>query len=298
MTTELDWYGRDWKFLRTQVVKLGLQFKAPLLQAATDSKELPVADFIDNMIKAASSMIPLDERGIWQNSLPLLVDIGWLAAELEKDRLALRGEKTVNDRPVKPEQALARKLSLYLEMNRRNHIADEMGISSNQIKNWERLDKVSREVAAATTSNRCNDEHFTELARFIKTNRSHDKNLPRRAKTVKGYFYRFSRDCIENIDDREETMDKLSIQEAREMLQGVAMSELARCLQRLTSEQMEILDLAFRLGLSKVTHISIESYLGEKNMAPQHFEQQKDKVIDRLRSCLEAGLVFKQGETE
>jgi hypothetical protein len=238
----------------------------------------------------------LDQLGLCQNCLPLLIQSEWLHVEFERDRDALYGRKNHNGKAVQPRQALGRKLTQFFEMNRREHIANDLGVSSNKVKTWERLDRISRNlIKDSRSANRCVEEHFEELARFVKVNHGHDKNLPRRAKTIKGYFYRFSDNCIENIEDRDGTMDKLSLQEVKDLLQEVGITELARCLQQLSATEQEIIDVSFHLGLSKVVYRSIKDYCYNRQLKKKQFEKKRNQVIDKLRQCLELSLISRHG---
>lgn len=295
MITEHDWYGTDWKLLRNQLVKLCLQHSETLLQRINDSHNILLEEFITIVGKAINDRIPFDQLGLWQNCLPLLIHPQWLEKELKKDKKALSGQKTNKGRKVSPRQALARKLILFFEMNRRQHIADELGVSSNKVKTWERLDKISRKISREQSINRCSDNHFEELAGYVKSYHGHDRNLPRKANTVKGYFYRFSDECIENIEDRDTTMDRVSLQDAKDLLQGVGMLELGKCLQELSPTTLEIIDVSFGIGISKVNYLSIDSYLQTKQMDHSHFATQQDKAISQLRECLELRLAARQG---
>lgn len=299
MVEERDWYGRDWKILRTQLIKLSLLHCESLLEGIGNSGEkieLLIDYFVVQTQNDISERVAQDQLGLWQNCLPLFVQLDWLYVELEQDQDALLGRKRNNGKKVQPRQALARKLALFFEMNRRDHIANELGVSSNKVKTWERLDRISRSLTKnSSASNRCSDDHFEDLASYVKANHSHDKNLPRRAKTVKGYFYRFSDDCIENIENRNDTMDKLSLQEAKDLLQGVGIIELSKCLQQLSVAEFEIIDVSFQLGMSKVVYHSIDDYLHNHQLTHDQLEHQRDRVIDKLRQCLEIGLISRQG---
>ncbi len=295
MTIEHDWYGKDWKILRSQLVKLCLRHSELLLRETLEIENILLKEFITIIGKDINDRIPLDQLGLWQHCLPLLIRTQWLEKELERDRKALSGQKTSKGRKVSPRQALARKLNLFFEMNRRQHIADELGVSSNKVKTWERLDKISRKISQEQSINRCSDGHFEELAVYVKSYHGHDKNLPRRANTVKGYFYLFSDECIENIESRDNTMDKLSLQDAKDLLQGVGMVELGKCLQELSLADLEIIDVSFNLGMSNVNYLSIDTYIQDKQLDKNHFTNQQDKAMAQLRQCLELGLAARQG---
>ncbi len=296
MAAERDWYGRDWKILRSQLVKLCLLHCHSLLHGVQKGRPLPVSSFMEKITQDINNRITLDKVGLWQHCLPLLIRRKWLEKELEKDRQVLCGEKKSKGKEVTPHQALARKLNLFFEMNRRQNLAEELGVSSNRIKTWERLDRISRKISQTSPGNRCRDEHFNLLASHVKQYHGHDKNLPRKAKTVKGYFYRFSNECLDNIEDRDSTMDKLSLHKAKDLLQGVGMAELGKCLQEMPAIALEIIDVSFGLGISPIHYLSIEDYLHNNRLTLDHFRKQQDQAMAQLRDCLELRLVARQGE--
>ena len=299
MTTSRDWYGRDWKLLRTQLIKLCLQHCQELLNEVQvkDPDVLAMTNvFLDRVRQDIAARIPLDRLGLWQNSLALMVHPERLARDCEADLEALHGKKTSNGEPVHPRQALARKLQQFLETNRREQVATELGISANKVKTWERLDRISRDmVRQENIGNRCIEEHFEQVARHIKTHHGHDKNLPRRAETVKGYFYRFSSDCLQFIEDRSDTMDKLSLEDAKELLQGVGMADLSHCLQTLSQEQLEILDASFHIGLSRIVYRSVDDYLRNHQLGKVEYGTQLQGILTNLGQCIELRLAARQG---
>ncbi len=296
---ERDWYGRDWKILRTQLVKLCLLHSDALLAGLNnsfDNMEELTNQFLEQIREDIAARISLDRLGLWQNCLSLLIQAERLCMELKRDGEALSGRKKNKGYTVHPRQALARKLNQFFEMNRREHVANELGVSSNKVKTWERLDRVSRKLAKNdTVSNRCTEEHFEALARYVKANHGHDKNLPRRAKTVKGYFYRFSDDCIENIENRDDTMDKLSLQEAKDLLQGAGITQLSKCLQQLSTGDLEIVDVSFQLELSQVVYRSLEDFLHNHKLTQEQFDKRRKQVLDKLQQCLEITLISTSG---
>jgi len=299
METERDWYSESWKILRTQLLKLCLSHSDPLLQAIKvpncQLTELTIS-YIEQVTMDITNRIPQDQIGLWKHCLPILAQPEWLCKELECDRSALLGEKKSTHSKVTPKQALGRKLWQFFEKNRRDFIADQLGVSSNRIKTWERLDRISRSIKSEEElSGRCTEEHFKTLAAHIKQNHAKDKNLPRRAKTVKGYFYRFSRDCIEHIEDTDFTMDRFSLQQAKELMGEVGMKELSQCLERLSDVDIALIDTAFQLQFGKISYLSMEQYCNSNDITKKQFKKKRMEIIHILRDCLELSLAQKQG---
>lgn len=296
---ERDWFGSDWKLLRNELIKLGLQQSDRLLEGlCKDEPDIGflTEEYLDTLTRRVADYVLEDRLGLWQKAMSLLTGVKWLARELENDLKALQGRKEYQGVAVIPKQAFARKLWLYFEHNRREVIATEMGISAHKVKTWERLDRISRELAKESSiAYRCQEEHFEQVAKHIKKQHGEDKNLPRSAKTVKGYFYRFSKECVENIDDQKKTMDKLSINDARELLQGVGIDQLSYCLSKLSTTELELIDSKFRLGVSKISYRSIDDYLQSKKTTRIHFEACLTEILAGLRRCLEVGAAARHG---
>ena len=139
MVFDHDWYGKDWKILRSQLLKLCLQYSNSFLQRVSEAKEISLGEYITTIEKNINTRIPPDQLGLWQNCLPLLIRTEWLKKELERDIKALCGQKTNKGKKVSPRQALARKLNQFFEMNRRQHIADELCVCCRSLYcpgNW------------------------------------------------------------------------------------------------------------------------------------------------------------------
>lgn len=299
MIEERDWYGRDWKKLRSQLLKLCLQYGDEFLASLSSSPGnlmQIVYSFIENIERDILHRIPPDRLGLWQKALPFFANKQLLFEWLENDKPALLGEKINNGNPVKPRQALGRKLCQYFEQERRQQIAAGYGVSANRIKTWERLDRISREVAAQNkTRQRCSEEHFIMLAEHVKEKFSHDKNLPRKTNTIQDYFYQFSDDCYEKIDNQDDGMEKISLQEARDLLDHVGMAQLSRCLNRLSGEELEIVDAAFQLGIGKVQYLSLNDFLEKHSLTAEAYEQKRIEILSKLRFCLECSLHEQRG---
>lgn len=301
MIEERDWYGKDWKNLRTNLLKLCLLYGEKFLADLSHSPSFInlVDEFVKEIEKDILSRISRDNLGLWQMALPLLSNKKLLLDWLEKDKLVLIGNKLNDGNPVKPLQALGRKLCQYFEQERRQLVAAGYGVSPNRIKTWERLDRISREFASKNnTKQRCSEEHFTELSKHVKAEFPHDKNLPRKINTIQDYFYQFSADCYENIENQDYSMDKISMLEAKTLLGKVGMAQLSQCLGRLSTDEMEIVDVAFQLGIGKVQYLSLKDFLDKRSLTPDEYELKKREVLEKLRFFLECGLQQNLGGSE
>ncbi len=290
-----NWYKRDWRILRNQLIQLSLTYSKIILQGIAGNN-IPVEVFLKQIREDIAERIAGDQLGLWQNALPLLIDPDWLQRELERDITALSGKKRDKGEYISPKQALARKLILFFERNRREHLASEQGVSSHRVKTWERLDKISRVLAREQSyTTRCVEEHFAALADYIKSNYSHDKNLPRRAEKVMEYFYQFNDECLEHIQDYDSIQDNLSIQEAQELLHGIGRAELEACLGELSAEERKFIEVRFHLGLSDAVSHCPDDYMQNLEMEKSLLEEKQADVLVMLRRCLELRLAARQG---
>jgi len=293
-----DWYGKDWKILRSQLVKLCIQFSTNLLDAVHHEDNFPnhVQQFCESVQKDISSKIHNDLLGLWEKCLPLFVNQQQLVQLLENDIKALKGEKRHRNSRIQPRQALGRILLKFFEYERRELIASGMGVSSNKVKTWERLDTISRKLADKNgTMSRCNEDHFNDLAMYVREKCSHDRNLPRRTSTIRDYFYQFSDACIghkiENIDG----MGHLSFEETKGLLNGVGMAELIKCLERLSQDAVEIIDVEYGLGIGKIQYRTIGDFLMARDLTVELYEKKKASIIQELRDCFEYSLLERIG---
>lgn len=294
MSGERDWYGRDWRSLRSNLLKLCLQHSEELLaEVRTYPERLPdmVDAFVEKVLVDISQRIPLDQLGLWEKAPVLFVNRARLIEWLESDKRAIRGEKIHNGQPINPRQALGQKLWQYFELARREQLADDLGVSAGKIKTWERLDRISREVARQNpVSKRCSDEHFRELAGVVKARHLNDKNLPRKVTTIKAYFYRFCDECHENIGDLNDGIEITTLEEAKDLLQGVGMEMLNECLLKMSTDEMEIIDIGFNLGIGQVQYRTTQDYLHAKSISSTEYKDRLARILEKLRRCLESSL--------
>ncbi|PIE59385.1 MAG: hypothetical protein CSA32_04135 [Desulfobulbus propionicus] len=291
MAATRDWYGKDWKILRTQLVKLCLVHCENLLSALKKSGHYSREEFtrfIDVVREDIFQRTMEDKLGLWENCLPLMSDVSKLELELKKDKKTLSGQTEKSGKATIPVQAFARILKQFFELSRRQIVADDLGVSSNKVKTWERLDKISRQLCKdKNITNRCREDHFEELAGHVKSHYGHDKNLPRRANKVMEYFYRFSDDCIQFIDEFKTAENRLSLQETQSIFANTGMKELVHCLEELNEDECQLIDLFFNVGLSRLVYRTVDDYLAQHNITMSQLHKKRNAVIDKLRRSLE-----------
>jgi len=289
-----DWYGKDWRSLRSNLLKLCLQHSGELLTGVRTNPEiLPemVDAFIEKVLVDISQRIPLDKLGLWEKSLPLFVNRERFVEWLEADMRAIRGEKIHKGQPINQRQALGQKLWQYFELARREQVADDLGVSAGKIKTWERLDRISREVRRQNQLiQRCSGEHFRELAGIVKARHPNDRNLPRKESTIEAYFYWFCDECRENIGDLNDEIEMTTLEEAKDLFRGIGMEKLNECLRNMSSEDLEIVDVSFGLGIGEVQYITTQDYQHAKSISSSEYKDRLARILGKLRRCLESSL--------
>jgi len=300
MSEKRDWYGRDWKMLRSSLIKVCRIYQDELLssiKAGPFNLEKAVDFFSNQVTRHISQLVQADRTGLWENALPLLADRRQLREWLEKDRFALCGRKKTNQgEPIASGQALGQKLSQFFETARREQVAAGRGVSPSRIKTWERLDRISRGLAESTNgTSRCIEQHFEEIARHIKKNHAGDKNLPRRPETVRCYFHQFSETCVDVYVEEDAALDALSFNNATHFLNEISTAELKRCLDNLPPKQLEGIDACFCLGITDRQYRTFNDFLKARSFKKKEFEEEKAIIIDSLRDCLEYSLQARLG---
>ena len=294
MSGAREWYGRDWRPLRSNLLKLCLRHSEALLMGVrTNPESLPemVDAFIEKVLVDISQRIPLDKLGLWEKTPALFVNRKRRVEWLGNDRQAIRGEKIYKGQPINPRQALGQKLWQYFEQARREQLADDLGVSTGRIKTWERLDRISRAVSQQKPARkRCSEEHFRELAGVVKERHPNDKNLPRKVNTIEAYFYQFSDECHENVGDLNDAIEMTTLEEAKDLLRGVGMEKLDECLHNMSREDLEIVDVSFNLGIGQVQYRTIQDYLHAKSISSTEYKDRLARILRQLRCCLESSL--------
>ena len=282
------WYGEHWRQLRTQTLKCCLSH-ADALPAKIDA--VAVSRFIETVTADIRNRIYEDRMGLWEKALPLFADPDKLRDWLLADRKILARGTSRSGKPVHRRQALGRRLSQYFEQARRELVAHEMDVNPHRLKTWERLDRLSREIAhGQDIENRCTDAHFAELAAAVRERFPRDRNLPRTPDTIQTYFFKFSHDCRKPADDPQAVLDNAPAPALREIMRGVGAEVLAVCLDKLEPIELEYMDVEFDLGLSTVQYRKKSDFFTSRALSESSFAIRLREILDKLRDCLELAL--------
>lgn len=288
---EREWYGTDWRSLRRNLLNFCIaQAQEFLDEVRSDSADVDkvIEAFFERLLNRMSDLVVNDGVGLWRHALPLFEGrtrfISWIRRDLD----ALRGLRKKKDKFILPKQALGQILWQYFELARRELVATGRGVSVARIKTWERLDRISRKLAAEppVTDQRCAEEHFLELSTYVKDNHPMDRNLPRKVSTIREYFLEFSDACIQF--GVPETMQACSTDESElDFISPLQEQNIEAALQALDETARACLDIAFGTSLSSVSYIDKEAFLVSTGISEQDYRELLETTLERARPLLE-----------
>ncbi len=287
-----DWYGRDWRILRKELVKLCVNCAGAFLEDVRNSPNQLIElleEFKQSVMAEISGLATIDQTGLWPAAMALLVDDGSLDVALKKDLKAIEGGAVRRGNKVSAGQALGQVLRSHFEEARRKLLAADMGTSPSMVKTWERLDRISREITRDRPGvRRCSEEHFNELAGAVKERFPNDKNLPRKISTIQQYFFRFSDECVESVDDISEIHGHWSPEDVRGVFGEFAYEILIECLEAQSPEDAMLVDATFGLGI--FDRESNNVVMMHSNYQDTANERSLVSVLASLRQCLESNI--------
>ncbi len=84
--------------------------------------------------------------------------------------------------------------------------------------------------------------------------------------------------------------------EARELLAGIGKRVLMTALQQLSSTELEVVDIAFGLGVGVVQFRSVDDYLKIRDIDRSKFKAMRERTLRKLRNSLEMTLIAQTGQ--
>ncbi|HID45793.1 MAG TPA: hypothetical protein EYP34_08570, partial [Chromatiaceae bacterium] len=250
-----DWLWKDWRKLKTQLVRLCVRHVGLLLNSAGqyDSSRFP--RFREEVLADIQGRIDEgDGSGIWRECLGLL-------AAFDQLQTTLQGVFRKPPKDLLPCQLLGRSLQFFLEDARRELAALETGETPARVKTWERLNRISlrllnEQQADLSAEERCTEEHFRDIHAWIKAEYAGDYNYPQRLNNIRDFFYIFC-SCCRNQSRRDpgSVPDEYALSTggisslSDSLFNGDAKEALLKALSQLEAEEMEILNVAFELEL-------------------------------------------------
>lgn len=283
---EFEWYGCDWKSLRSNLLKVIIR-SMESYRHENGLSGLSSADagkVTDRLQREVAARVSTDKLGMWEHALPLLVDLESVFEDIEKE-FSKSAQHDISWR-----NRVGSVLKQYLEGSRRAILALDHNVSTNRIKTWERLDQLSRKLAKLRKEDcRCNASHFEALARYVRTHHPKDKNLPKKVSTIEHYFWDFSNECIEMIDN--DDAGALSQEEIGDLFGEVGIPELAVSLSNLTSVHRDVISFEYDLEISDVVFMEKRALLDHHQISAESY----DKLVLQTLGILQRDLQMQLG---
>ena len=284
-----DWLGQDWLKLKSQLVRLCARHVDVLLDTEDQYSRAGFQRFRDAVLEELRQRAKPDKdaSGLWSEALGLLAEFDALGPILEREL----GRKKAQADPV---QVVGQCLRFFLENARRELYALETGETSGRIKTWERLDRISKSLVRLDPereTDRCSDEHFSVLHAYIKEHHNQDYNYPQKLSSIKDFFHLFCECCRNRTVDVEQddvySLTSGGISPLVDSLMDGRMEDILwQCLQQLTKQEMEIMNIEFKLDTTGVTYMSATAYRRETGISKRSYDMTKLKVLQQLLVCL------------
>lgn len=191
MYDENYWYGPlGWPGLRRRLLRLALHQAGPLREHSGADPTTAARHFVESLARTLERRAREDPAGPWSFALPLLADVDGLAARLRQ---------YVGDAPL-PAEHLAQILKLFLEDGRRQQ-------QSHRQRVWNRLNRLSLDLAGNPTEDRCREPHFRAVLAVVVEKHPEDHSLPHTLSGVGSYFLEFCEDCHRGNMDAGDLLD-------------------------------------------------------------------------------------------
>jgi len=275
-----QWYGCDWKSLRSNLVKLSIQVierfvedKAPGGMAAADIGELEA-----RLHHAVNDRIAGDRLTMWSHALPLCVGLAGLADNLAREIGSHEG--------VSWQRRAGAMLKQHFETARREILAADKETHAHRIKTWERLDQISRKVARTRNDEgRCTEAHFQAVSDFVRVEYPRDKNLPKKLSTIETYFWEFSDECVEVVSS--DATEQLPAAEIADLFVDVGIPELGQAIYRLDEVHRDVISFEYELELSGIRFMTRNDLLVHHKLSEQEYDHCVAQGLSQLRQGLE-----------
>lgn len=275
-----EWYGCDWKSLRSNLVKLSIQVIERFVEDKGLSGMVPadIGELEARLHHAVNDRIAGDRLAMWSHALPLCVGLADLADKLAREVGSQEG--------VSWQRRVGAILKQHFETARREILAADKETHAHRIKTWERLDQISRKVARTKDQQvRCTEEHFQAVSDFVRVEYPRDKNLPRKLSTIETYFWEFSDECVEVVS-RDGT-EQLPVAEIADLFVDVGIPELGQVIHRLDEVHRDVISFEYELELPGIRFMTMKDLLAHHQLSEQEYDHCVAQGLSRLRQGLE-----------
>lgn len=298
---ETDTFCRDWQVFRSQLLKYCLwpesadKFLREFCEHPDKVNET-LRTFISHLAIGLNKKIQQSQQHFWDDSLVLLANQHLLAEGLKQDLHTLCSGKNSKDEPIDTRRAFGQVFRRFLDRSRQEVFASEQGVSAHKVKTADRLHRISNKLASESNAmhySRCSASHVKQLVGYIKENYPQDQNLPRTEKTIEEYFSSFCFRChemTESYDNPDENERYIAQNQVKNLAgdEELNKNHFEQCLLSLEQKDREILDVAYKFGLSEMTYINVKAYQQAKQIRPTEYKKKLALAMKSFKTCLEA----------
>lgn len=276
----MDWFNTRWQDLKSDLVVL---ITKEIFEKNQDLHKPEMAnDLSEEVLTYIYLKAQASSSGKWDAGLALLGEFSEFLSDFFRENINNLESDTSRS-------FFGQAFKQYLENQRRELIALELDDewTPSKIKAWERLQRISNIVADQLEGKeRCSEEHFQNILNYINTEYSSDYNYPHKISTIRTYFFKMSASCKEVISLGYELEDYIAggtMDVVAEMLLGDSqMRVLADSLDCLNEDEYEIINIEFKLELSKSFALTKDDFCLRKGLSSREYLKMKDSALNKL----------------
>lgn len=277
----MEWFNTRWMDLKKELVMVitkEIFEKNQVLLKPEMSHALSEEVFTSIYLKAQGNL-----SGKWDAGLALLGEFsGFLSDFFDENINNLESETT--------RSYFGQAFKQYLETQRRELVALDLDDewTPSKIKAWERLQRISNIVADQLEGKElCSEEHFQNILNYINTELPTDYNYPHKISTIRTYFFKMSASCKEVISlgyELEEYVAGGTMDVIAEMLLGNSeMKVLSEALNALDPDEHEIINIEFKLELSKSFPLTKDDFRSRKGLSNRDYVKMRESALNKLK---------------
>jgi hypothetical protein len=165
--------------------------------------------------------------------------------------------------------------------------------SSDQLKTWDRLDRISRALARERGDElrenftRCSTEHYELLLAHLRAEHGHDRNLPRTLTSLEGYFNKFCSDCHQGDPGGDDAGDEVTAADINLLPQSdPRLYFLQECVRTLSGVELDVILVWLGDPVDNVHYRTVEMYCKSTRMGRGTFFKHKQAAQLKLGSCI------------
>lgn len=284
---ESHWFHyAGWRVLKGTVCRLAEAELARLIEDLSQKDrdlEAAVDGFLTRMATSANRRRLTSGASKWAYVITLLGEPQLLKQMISADPILSGKQKHLG---TPPEAAFWQLFGYFLNRARQR----QRGTSVQRIGNWERLDKVSRKIAAEHDTqgrfvDRMSTEHILEVQARCLKNWPTDKNVNLDLPTLRGYFEEF-------CDDARQPYDSDATSASTERYQNLIHDTQDRpavrvCLDRLARHDQDLWDaLLVKLELHPTVTLPISAFAAKIGVSRHEMGLRYDEASRLIKECI------------